>query len=510
MRPPTPRNRTAAATVIRLLVPAIFLLHAAVSTATAADHFLAIGGGNAPSNTQVSLEKNILFFRDALSTLGLASAPQQVLFADGNGNADDVQFAAGEDQTPEANRRLADVFSGDDADSNQYRPHAIPNVWGPAQRESLDKWFDTIGKTIPDGDRLILYYTGHGGPGESPTNTTLALWNEQGLTVKSLTRMLDRLRPGVSVVLVMVQCFSGGFANVIYQDADPTRGLSDRNRCGFFATTSDREAAGCTPDIDLEDYREYSTYFWAALCGHTRTGKPVVKPDFLADGHIGLSEAHAYTLIHSETIDIPVTTSDAFLRQFSRLATDPADGLMSSAAPYDQLIKSADPPHRAVLDGLSQALALSKPDRLLEAQKLADDLTQRRSDIEQRQRRLTRSIRTLRDIAQSVLQSRWPALANPTSAAAQQTISSQGPQIVAMLHSSISYDHLRAALDQSDKLDDDDLNLERQWVKCQRFINTAESVALAANVPAVCSPELQQRYHRLIAAENAALAQTPR
>jgi hypothetical protein len=505
MRSLTPRNCRRAAIPARLLLPAILLLQFAISPATAADHFLAIGGGSSPSNTQVSLEKNILFFRDALSTLGLAGAPQQVLFGDGNGDANDVQFAAGDDRTPEADRRLADIFSGSDADSNQYRPHAIPDVWGPAQRDSLDKWFDTIGRAIPDGDRLILYYTGHGGPGLSPTNTTLALWNEQGLTVKSLTKMLDRLSPGVSVVLVMVQCYSGGFANIIYQDADPTRGLSDRNRCGFFATTSDREAAGCTPDIDLEDYREYSTYFWAALCGHTRTGNAVIKPDFLADGHIGLSEAHAYTLIHSETIDIPVTTSDAFLRQYSRLPAGPDDGLMSSAAPYDQLTKAADPTHRAVLEGLSQALALSKPNRLLEAQGLANDLSQRRSDIQQRQRRLNRSIRTLRDVAQSVLQSRWPALANPTSTAAQQVISTQGPQILAMLHSSISYEHLRDALDQSDKLDDDDLNLERQWVKCQRFINTAESVALAANVPAVCSKEIQQRYHRLIAAENAAL-----
>ena len=135
----------------------------------------------------------------------------------------------------------------------------------------------------------------------------------------------------------MVQCFSGGFADVIYDQADPRRGLSPRNRCGFFATTFDRTAAGCTPDIMLDDYREYSTYFWAALCGHTRTGKPVEQPDFLDDGRIGMSEAHAYTMIHSETVDIPVKTSDTFLRQYSRLPDNRDQSLLSPDIPFDRL-----------------------------------------------------------------------------------------------------------------------------------------------------------------------------
>ena len=52
-------------------------------------------------------------------------------------------------------------------------------------------------------------------------------------------------------------CFSGGFADVIYEGCDPGKGLAKANRCGFFATVSDRVAAGCTSDVDEENYREY-------------------------------------------------------------------------------------------------------------------------------------------------------------------------------------------------------------------------------------------------------------
>ena len=54
--------------------------------------------------------------------------------------------------------------------------------------------------------------------------------------VKEFAGYLEKLPPGVQVVLVMVQCYGGGFADVIYTGGDAGKGLSPRNRCGFFAT----------------------------------------------------------------------------------------------------------------------------------------------------------------------------------------------------------------------------------------------------------------------------------
>ena len=114
----------------------------------------------------------------------------------------------------------------------------------------------------------------------------------------------------------MVQCYSGGFANFIFKDGDPKNDLSKQPRAGFFATVEDRVAAGCTPDIREENYREYSTRFWEALCGETRMGQKVEQPDYNKDGKVSLSEAHTYVIINSQTIDIPIKTSDVFLRKF--------------------------------------------------------------------------------------------------------------------------------------------------------------------------------------------------
>ena len=50
---------------------------------------------------------------------------------------------------------------------DQYRAHAIPGLWGSSNRASLNKWFDTVGKSLHNGDRLFIYFTGHGGKGST-------------------------------------------------------------------------------------------------------------------------------------------------------------------------------------------------------------------------------------------------------------------------------------------------------------------------------------------------------
>ena len=106
-----------------------------------------------------------------------------------------------------------------------------------------------------------------------------------------LTRHLDKVPAEVPVVVVMVQCYSGGFANLIFRQGDPLKGLARANRCGFYATVETRPAAGCTPDINEENYQEYSSYFWAAMLGATRTGQAVSSCDYNEDGVVSFAEA---------------------------------------------------------------------------------------------------------------------------------------------------------------------------------------------------------------------------
>lgn len=478
------------------------------ASARGKDHFLTIGGGSSAQNNQVSLEKNVLYLQRFLQAAGLAGMPHEILFSDGNGGARDLQFEDPKFDAPAVNQLLAEIFNLQSGLTTQYRPHAIPHLWGPSGRVSIARWFDTVGAKLDDGDRLIIYFSGHGGrgKGEPPTNQTLAMWNEPGMTVKEFTALLEKLPPRVNVVLIMVQCFGGGFADVLYTDADPVKGLSPRNRCGFFATLPTRVAAGCTPDVDEENYREYSTSFWAALYGQARTGEKVSCPDYDGDGHTCLAEAHAYTVIHSDTIDIPMKTSDAFLRRFSKSKSQSAADLLASDANFDALLAAAAPVDRIVLSDLSAALHLTGPDRVASARVKALGVARRRKELEAMKQKLSDAHDKLRGSLQARVKSRWPELGNLLHPDLSKMLATQGDQIVKFIEASPRYAEFKKQDDDYDADDKESSDLERTWVKYQRFIRTAESAALAANLPKVAKPEIQERYTSLLKAEAGCLS----
>ncbi len=121
----------------------------------------------------------------------------------------------------------------------------------------------------------------------------------------------------VSCVSIMAQCYCGGFADAIFDGGDKKNGLSQRLQAGFFAQQHNLPAAGCRPDIENDE--EFSSYFWGAMVGRSRTGEPFLGVDENRDGKVSFAEAYAFTVISSRTIDIPLRASDRLLRVYSRL-----------------------------------------------------------------------------------------------------------------------------------------------------------------------------------------------
>src|SRR6185437_13068840 len=220
------------------------------------------------------------------------------------------------------------------------------------------------------------------------------------------------------------------FGDVIFRDARPGARLTSSRRCGFFATTYDRQAAGCTADIAEDDYRDYSTYFLACLDGKTRSGKAVDPPDFDGDGQVSLAEAHAYVLIHSDTIDLPLTTSDVLVRQFSK---DRGPGLTSADMDYGRLLEHASPAQHAVLEGLSKILNLSGNARLLEAQHLAEQIVNDRKGVQKRRQQRFGERDQMAALLRSRLLRKWPELGNPWDPSAAKLIQEQGSAIVTFI-----------------------------------------------------------------------------
>jgi hypothetical protein len=305
----------------------------------------------------------------------------------------------------------------------------------------------------------------------------------------------------VQVVLIMVQCHSGGFGDVIFKNADAGPLLAEPTRCGFFATWHDRLAAGCTPDTQEENYKDYTTYFFAALSGKTRVGQAIAAPDYDHDGKTSMAEAHAYVLLTSDTIDIPMCTSDVLLRQFSKIKDDKVKELVTPSTKFETLIKETSPDRRAVLEGLSKQLELKGDDRAASARALADSIDKQRKALEQRPSGRRNDREGPGNQLKAAVMARWPEIANPFHPAAMAALTREAAEIVKTIETHPAFKQWDAQSQKSEEQSMKSFGLERKWVKCQRFLYVSESVALEANLGKFASKMIQERYKTLRAAE---------
>lgn len=476
--------------------------------AAADDYYLTLGGGYSPTGNQFSLESNVRYFREVLNESYSQDVHHDLLFADGDDPTPDLQYRDLGDM-PRINELLSLVFQQRKEFGYRYRNHELEDVLGPSRLSTLQQWFDDVGSELTPEDRLFIYLTGHGGSSNDkenhPSNTCFLMWESEKMRLQEFVVELDKINEETPVVLVMVQCYSGGFADVIFNGGISDQGTSDANRCGFFATTQTRVAAGCTPDIDEANYREYSSYFWAAIRGSTRVGEPIERPDYNGDGLISFDEAHGYSLITSTSIDISVKTSDAFLRAFSTLESDTHEDLLTADSPYDELYKLASSTERAVLDALSEDLELDVQERAAAAKELGTEIQEEKKaineDIKQKKSALSRIYREIRK--ELVLQ--WPGLSNVWNPRVQEIFADEDESaaVVAMIEGHDRYDDMQRLEEEVAQRMTDKKDTDNRWVRCQRMIRALENVALAANLSTVSTPEVVERYQRLLEAESA-------
>ena len=104
----------------------------------------------------------------------------------------------------------------------------------PATEPALQAWFAKSRSVLRSGDTLLLYVTDHGTRNDKdPRNNRISLWGRNAdLTVDELGALMSRLDPGVRVVALMSQCFSGGFAR-LYETRPIVGGRG--GFCGYFS-----------------------------------------------------------------------------------------------------------------------------------------------------------------------------------------------------------------------------------------------------------------------------------
>lgn len=346
------------------------------------------GGGPTPDLDQVSLEEDV-----ALAQRVLGGDDAVVLFAGGPGTSavqerdpdpqgDPVVFALGNLFAPRGGR-----------DAHYRRTHLA--LHGGA---TLDEIFAALELALPDtAEPLLFYFTGHGNGGERPEDSIAETWGGAAFDARALAEELEDTGTSRQVRLVITSCYSGGFAELAFQDADAALGPTTQDRCGFFSTSWDRQSGGCDSDPDRGVHEGFGVYFLDALDGTDRDGREARgRIDLDRDGAITLSEAMAYVRIASRAIDVPVTTSERLLRELA-----PREG---PSAPVSL------PEEQAVIDALLASLALPS----VEAARTSLALLRARS--EENEDALAEAYAESQDRAADVagtLLSRWPVLDDP-------------------------------------------------------------------------------------------------
>ena len=323
---------------------------------------LIVSGGPDYEYNQYAIESNARY----VESLTRQSSWRRIHFADGKAGSRTIAVAQ---NSPDfrARRALAWILNEElPEDEIVARASQLPQIDGASTPASVARVLTDFSQPAP-GERGLLYFTGHGSAGGSRMrpdydNTTFALWNDSEISEREVARSLRLWPANNPLFVVAVQCHSGGFANLIFQDGDPKKPLLNRDIAGFFSSTGQRMAAGCTSEVNERDYQDFTTHFFAALSGISRDGRKISGADYDRNGAVSGSEAFAWAGLNDLSIDVPVTTSDAYLRSIFAQQNDNWKN-----TPYSQLTASAQPWQIALLNGLSARLNLKGEARVAAA-----------------------------------------------------------------------------------------------------------------------------------------------
>lgn len=361
------------------------------------------GGGNANANYASHLE-HIRELTALLHRAGVAREHVTVLSGDGDDPASDLAVGI---PASEGQWLLRAVPGSDDLTRPTRKENStIPDILlHPATEVEIARWFRNVGPKLRAGDTLLLYVTDHGlrNPKDVLDNRIMLWGRKASISVREMRTWLRTLRPGVRVVALMSQCFSGGFAWLGREDGAP---MPTSNVCGYFSSRFDMTAYGCYAESDSPEQDGHSFAFLRAL---GQTGS--------------FDQAHQSTLVRDRTPDVPLRTSDIWLQDMLLSVADAAHiapshltaALLSEA--WEK--REAWDPELRLLDRLGQSFGMN--------------VMQSRAEVDQAVAQFSRALRQI-DIHSRV----WTSALNDATSANWADFTANTPQWRPLL------DHYRA------------------------------------------------------------------
>ena len=271
-----------------------------------------IGGGNLLENSQGQIEENVRWLQQVFRERGIET---HTYYTYGKGTTDDVIYFAPEPERDPAKEPILRVYGDGLAYAKKTKPNSLIDVKGTTEKNQLIESLKRDFASVQPGDNVLLVYNGHGDTDpKDRLNNSLKLWGDTSLNIAELDSVLDSITPQATVRFVLTQCFSGSFASLVY-DNPRSEQLAKQQRCGYLAESDRREAEGCDLGINQAEFRDYTTYFFAALSGKTRLGEtiPLSETDLNGDGEVSYREAHLYTLKIADSSDLSRSSTEMLI-----------------------------------------------------------------------------------------------------------------------------------------------------------------------------------------------------
>lgn len=408
------------------------------------------GGADGPENDQASIEAQVI----QLSTV-LRAAQPQVLFGGAAGQA--VRESAEVDDTT---LWLGRIFSAREGVEGLYRESSLG-----AKAASLSAFFRAIDRGQANKQGTIVFGAGHGSGPSGDEPATLSLWTDASIPLDRLAHHLDRKKRRGPFAMVLGQCFSGSFSDLLHRGGRSEAEIAEPIRCVLAAAPHDRTASGCTSDVSDPWARAYMLEVAQAL------GQ--AEADLDGDGAVSLAEAHARAKITDRTTDVPVKSSEAYVsRMLEDAAPEPTIGGMKPPASFQDTLAAAEAEDRAVL------LALAPPgdDPLAKAAAQKTELDRRAEAAEQAITDADQDLEEAERSARARVIARWPELSSPYRAGARALLHDHAAEVVDLVRGT-SLGHKLLGLERKVSVAADRwAELARQSARLERFLRTAAAV----------------------------------
>jgi hypothetical protein len=439
-----------------------------------APRWLAVGGGVDPVSNQVSIEQNLRLVSEVLG-------PEHGVLLYGGGIGRSPVHELGDAVEPDLHRRLGTLFDPRDGRAARFRETRL-RPHGPAEAsEALELLTELVSRS--DQTPLMWVVVAHGEPGETARHNRVPLWGGGSLEVAETARALDALPTPRPLRAVVTTCFSGGFGELAFRDADAAAGATSHDRCGLFAATWDTEASGCDPNPDRRAQEGYALHFFRALAGKDRDGKLDALIDLDRDGRISLLEAHSRARIASLAFSVPTSTSERWLAHAAP-ATGPTEPV--------ELVEED-----AVIEGLSTRLLLMGESAARASHGMhaanADALDERLAELE------TQSDAAYVSMRMAMLE-RWPGIDDPYHPSYPRMLDEAGAAIAQFLDEGERAKRYQEAVDRERPLRQELDELEVELALTERLVRAHVIRASAGRMKSKGGPDWDT-YQRLLACE---------